>query len=173
MTEAIPIIEFVTLGAETPVEKRSDVNVPLLRKTLDWAYGEWQKARRGEISEWNQEDWMLPTEAVMPFDEDEVIAAVQQGLACGTSCCIAGKVAFDDGWRTRVPWGSSWLVHPAAPGAEYPAREVGADLLGLTDSQAHELFSGNNKIHDLYRIAARITDGEITVPAELADGLQS
>jgi hypothetical protein len=143
------------------------VNVPLLRKTLDWAYGEWQKAQRGEISEWFQNHWMIDTLDIAPRDIN-VSAAVRSGAACGTSCCIAGKVAYDAGWRPAYSYGSSYAAHPDKPGEKRLIRDVAEKLLGLNGWDSTDLFRGSNTIYDLYETAERITNGEITMPPELA-----
>lgn len=142
------------------------INVPLLRKTLEWAYGEHLKAERGEVSEWSQGDWMAPTRDVQPWnlDREDVDAAVQEGTACGTACCIAGKVAYDEGWRPVAFQGGTIT---GRDGRVDSAFEVGARLLGLNDGQAKDLFNGCNTIGELYWIAGGITDGEIEPPPGL------
>lgn len=142
----------------------SEINVPLLRKTLDWAHEEWQKHLRGEISEWQQGTWMINTADLYEHSE-KVYAAFRAGQACGTACCIAGKVALDDGWHTTYA-GLGGRIY--RDGESRSAFFVGAELLGLDEDQATELFSGSNTIYNLYAVAGALTNGEITLPPELS-----
>lgn len=144
----------------------SDINVPLLRKTLDWAHEEWQKKRRGEISEWNQGAWMASTVDLYYGRQAMVIEALRQGTACGTACCIAGKVALEAGWHTVVSGGLGGTL--SREGEMSDAYSVGMELLGLDEEQAMALFSGSNTIWSLYAIAGAITNGEIALPPELS-----
>jgi len=132
-----------------------DVNVPLLRKTLEWAYEQHLKAERGEPSEWNQSNWILTTE-------------------CGTVCCIAGKITIDAGW-TPV-WGfvgggevvrRDGISDDVSDDVSSYASDVATRELGLTEGQAQLLFSGANTIEDLYSLAGQFTDGEVQPPPEL------
>lgn len=145
-------------------EATPTVNVPLLRKTLEWAYGEWQKVRRDEISEWNQGNWMVSTAGLYDYSE-KVYEAFRQGAACGTACCIAGKVALDDGWHPAMTRGLGGFAY--RDGERADVFDIGRDLLGLTNEQANWLFAGGNTIYNLYSIANQITDGEIQPPPEL------
>ena len=126
----------------------STVNVPLLRKTLDWAYDQYQLSLRGLPSEWSQGEWIRHSSAV----------------SCGTVCCVAGKIALEAGWRSLHGDGGSVVIQD---GVIDFANAVAADELGLTRDQAEALFSGGNTIGMLYAIAGQLTDGEITAPPEL------
>lgn len=124
------------------------VNVPLLRKTLDWAYEQYQLLLRGLPSEWDQSSWIRHSSAV----------------SCGTVCCVAGKIALEAGWVSRQGDGGSLI---ARDGVVDTASRVAARELGLAPGQAEALFSGGNTIGMLYAVAGQLTDGEITAPPEL------
>lgn len=98
-----------------------------------WAAGEDAKQRLGLPSEWKQTFWLTRE-------------------SCGTACCMAGKVAVDDGgipifdtqgeaFRVRLPGGKTQGV------SEY-AREV----LGLDYFDASDLFSANNQLTDVLHV---------------------
>jgi len=146
----------------------TEVNVPLLRKTLEWAHGEWQKKRRGEVSEWDQAVWMASTAALHGYDA-KVFEAFKAGTACGTTCCIAGKVALDAGWHHGF---RSHLGGTVYREGEYRSTEsVAMELLGLDSDTAFRLFNGVNSIYSLYAVAAEITGGEIQMPPELMEAV--
>jgi hypothetical protein len=62
------------------------INVPLLRKVVEWA--EEQANLSPEDRIWRQQVWIL-TDSELMTDADPY---------CGTTMCIAGKVALDAGW---------------------------------------------------------------------------
>lgn len=125
--------------------KPPGVDVPRLRKTVEWAYEQWQRAERGEPSEWNQGTWidqrMFPT--------------------CSTVCCIAGKIALDDGWTPTTHDGS--VVTKPGKG-ERVTSVLALELLGIANDR---LFRGSNDIWDIFEIAGELTDGEIEPPPGL------
>lgn len=123
---------------------RPEVNVPLLRKTVEWATDQWRKAQRGEASEWTQKFYFVK----------------RQRLDCGTACCIAGKVVLDAGYEPAYEDGdvTAWAV---GDGEERPAGEIARELLGLSMFQGERLFWEDNSIHDIWRIAEEISGGEI------------
>jgi hypothetical protein len=151
--------------SETDAPLERSVNVPLLRKTLEWAHEEWNKKLRGEISEWAQGTWMTSTTNI--YGTERTVEALRAGTACGTACCIAGKVALDDGWHQDGMSGLGGTLR--RDGETDNAFDIGQELLGLNADQAAALFSGYNTIYSLYRIARDITDGEIQAPPELSD----
>jgi hypothetical protein len=147
------------------------VDVPLLRKTLEWAYTEWQKHLQGKPSEWNQCNWIGPAREArnnIVLDDDELVAeAVRTGEICGTACCIAGKIVIDDGWSVPSPYyGTGGSVVRKGNRKEHVI-DVAAELLGISETNANALFYGSNTIYDLYRIASELTDGEIQIPEGL------
>lgn len=175
----------------------SKVNVPLLRETLEWALNEHRKQEAGLPSEWDQGNWLSSVHDATvkrlanytyyassvrgSYDEalakaTEQVEALNLPMACGTACCIAGRIVLVNGWESRE--GNDIEVFK---GDEvWPVDTLAAELLGLSpslplyeydDDGDFELFEGDNTIRDLYRIAGELTDGEIEMPAELVEAL--
>lgn len=115
-----------------------NLDVALLGKELDWATSEWRKARRGEQSEWMQHSWF-----------------------CGSACCVAGKICLDAGWTKDI--GDAYVTKN---GVVSTASEVANAELGL-EGGTHNLFSGDNLIWDLWRIAEQITNGVLRAPLDV------
>lgn len=139
----------------------SNVNVPLLRKAIEWAEAE--AAKPPPQSEWHQGGWKCrPRAHAMLLAEEECIgeygvdvkrwnAVTEQLLPdCGTSYCVAGYVTmvvhgmkFDNDWYDAND-------HVAA---------IAADLLGIEPPGCRQrpekghLFCAANTIQDLRRIA--------------------
>lgn len=115
----------------------STVNIPLLRKAVEWAEAE--AAKPPELCEWDQGAyrWVNPWMYGMKSRE------------CGTCYCIAGYV-------------TSLVNEDFANGGAVPdPAEIAADALGIerfngtADAGAH-LFSDDNSIEDVRRIAEQI-----------------
>src|SRR5690606_1799762 len=101
------------------------------------------------------------------WDNEELVEkALSAGTACGTSCCIAGKVALDAGWKPASGVGGAAVLRD---GEFRTVRDVAIELLGLSEDDATRLFYGLNSIYDLYRIANEITGGQIATPVDLLD----
>lgn len=117
------------------------VNIPLLRKAVEWAEGEAAKPR--ELSEWEQGYWMLSVQTRVEAAANAerfghgLLPEFVKAPECGTCYCIAGYVAHSAG----------------LDGA--PRREA-RDLLGLSRQQAENLFDAYNTIEDVRRIAESI-----------------
>jgi hypothetical protein len=144
------------------------VDAPRLAKTLDWALEQHWRAEAGLFSEWNQAAWMRHSDDLARERGmyEEYLVAQRAGATCGTACCIAGKVALDNGYHSVHGNGGDAVIHRRTR-ARVGAAKVAAELLGLTTWQADLLFSGGNRITDLYAIAEVLTGGEITAPPEL------
>lgn len=118
-------------------------NIPLLRKVVEWVE-EQEQLTKGRV--WDQWSYYAYWEQQSPW--------------CRTSMCVAGKVAWDAGWRPV------WGVESPLDGWETPSIEkdgttafasvVGAELLCLTQSQAENLFAADNDAADIRRIAESI-----------------
>lgn len=92
-------------------------DIPRLRKIVEWA--EEQEALDRSDRQWNQQIWLNE---------------------CGTACCVAGKVVLDDGWKPiRDPLSGGLEVHK--DGRRSDVVSVATQILGLTNSQAGQLFS--------------------------------
>ena len=105
----------------------NNVNVPLLRKAVEWAEAE--AAKPVDQSHWNQMDWVSER-------------------ACGTAYCIAGYVAQLQDERLV----SQSTIYDE-DGKYLSSRLVAMEALGLTPPQAGVLFWGANSIEDVRRIA--------------------
>lgn len=125
----------------------SGINVPLLRKAIEWAEAE--AAKPEELCEWQQGFWVLPKSDHDPaayIDVEELDVAkirAYEGLAeeCGTCFCIAGRVAHESGQVVSYSRG---------------VKREAASLLGIDIAAAHRLFASNNTIEDVRRIAEEI-----------------
>lgn len=106
------------------------VNIPLLRKAVEWAEAEAAKPDR--YCEWWQASYKLDGEDI--------------GRECETCYCIAGYVVHLNGG-----------LPPDGDYEDYD--EIAANLLGI-DTDHHNfgsgLFNGDNKIEDVRRIAEQI-----------------
>ena len=120
----------------------TSVNIPLLRKAVEWAEAE--AAKPFELCEWRQAMW------VTTFDEDatrkwKFIAqrttreALGKAPECGTCYCIAGYVVAAVDGREHV---------------SLSTEERAAQLLGLPGHS--DLFDAVNTIEDVRRIAEDI-----------------
>lgn len=115
------------------------VNIPLLRKAVEWAEAE--AAKPFEVREWNQFYWKLPPSAAQTTPHLFGIDSGQpKAEACGTCYCIAGYAAEVQGAAART--------------SDIPV--VARKALGLTEFQANQLFNANNTIEDVRRIAEDI-----------------
>lgn len=117
------------------------VNIPLLRKAVEWAEAE--AAKPWELCEWNQQDTIRPPENVLPSFRDlqaGVSVSAQKAAECGTCFCVAGYVV-------AVIDGPAWRDSRMKRAAEH---------LGLNDDDAWDLFAANNTIADVRRIAESI-----------------
>jgi hypothetical protein len=125
----------------------TEVNIPLLRKAVEWAEAE--AAKPAPLREWEQNFWYLPPEVRAErlekrgddFTERER-EAYQKAPECGTCYCIAGYVASQLGHDFST---SGWEVE-----------DVAAEALGLDLDQSDDLFDGRNTIEDVRRIAEEI-----------------
>lgn len=127
----------------------SEVNIPLLRKAVEWAEAEAQKP--DELREWEQAYYSVPTveqyrlndlgscgsEADVVYTRNQIL---RKSPECGACFCIAGYTQY-------VTTGS--LDHRTAFDAAQAA-------LGITWNEARELFHANNTIGDVRRISEEI-----------------
>jgi hypothetical protein len=93
-----------------------------------------------------------------------------QGVWCGSACCLAGHVVALDGWEfietNQLPGQFSRVTKD---GITKTVPTAAADVLRIHDDQAEELFDGVNDLDDLWTLAARFTGGAVQLPAELRD----
>lgn len=111
------------------------VNVPLLRKVVEWAEAEAENARRGSLSQWYQGDYIMET-------------------GCGTAYCIAGWTLHEAGYTDEE-------IKQMSTNGKAPAKA--AELLGIEFNRGygdgHRLFFGSNSIEKV-RILAEEAAGE-------------
>lgn len=144
------------------------VNAPVLRKELEYI-----TAHRDE---WNQEIWL-----------SEHRDSYLEPTTCGTTGCLAGNTVLHAGLIhgvTRVYWSEAaqqyvagvTLYTPCDPERVAPDEaaswsETAAGILGLTRSQANQLFASGNSLHNLWELAYCFTadsDDVIEVPLEVS-----
>lgn len=128
------------------------VNIPLLRKAVEWAEAE--AVKPPELREWEQAFWSLtPAQRDLRIENQRLSGeqpedyydnlsreAYYKAPECGTCYCIAGYVAAIEGVKA-----SGWET-------AYVAEE----RLGLDSEDADALFSSTNTIADVRRIAEEI-----------------
>jgi len=126
-----------------------DVNIPLLRKAVEWAEAEAMKPI--EMSRWEQTMWVT-TPQDQAYSRARLAElgprgwngwmeqAAKRAPECGTCYCIAGYIAHE--------------VEGMAVGRS--ADDAAGDLLGISTDNADELFNANNTIEDVRRIAESI-----------------
>lgn len=109
-------------------------NVPLLRKVVEWVEAE--EAKPEEQREWYQPSYFVRRSH---FD-------------CETVCCVAGKIALDEGWVPRFGIGHLTSVCEK-DGVVTLASEVARNALGLDEYQSYNLFHGGNTASRVRRLA--------------------
>lgn len=120
---------------------RSTVDAERLNHLLAWAEAEDLKAQAGLPSAWDQTVW---------------------SNSCGTACCIAGKVALEDGGKPVArEYGQMKLVNEfrMPNGQEVEPEAYARRELGLTDDEAEALFESNNDLDRLRGLVAAIVAG--------------
>lgn len=122
---------------------KSRVDAERLRHLVAWAESEDAKARAGLPSEWNQGIW---------------------SNACGTACCIAGKVALEDGGKPIAiarPCTNATVVSSfrMPDGSEVDTSIYAQSALGLGDHQAEALFESSNDLDRVRRLVDDIIEG--------------
>lgn len=145
------------------------VNIPLLRKAVEWAEEQEQLdelERQWEQASWLKSkydkavDWMYSQSAVT-LGQVRVINTqrfLEQHPECGTSYCIAGYVAqLVDPAYMEDEYGGQEDVDGLGSEAEFHSSKVAQRALGLTTSQAQMLFDGDNaRAYDIRHIAETI-----------------
>lgn len=140
---------------------RTTIDVELLRKELEHV--------TAHPEEWDQTRWIVRT-------------------SCGTTGCLAGGTALRAGYRPyevtdvigQLTWvyvahddpirDSSSVEDLTAPDPRVlSVSSVARRLLGITNTQANDLFAPHNTLEDLWIIASELTDGAIEVPPDVID----
>ena len=119
------------------------VNIPLLRKAVEWAEAE--AAKPPELCEWVQAWWRTAPDASEGSWEWRVRNgrhrwdAVARSHECGTTYCIAGYIAEQVAGRVESGWS-----------------QIAQEALGIHALAASRLFDAVNTIQDVRRIAEEI-----------------
>ena len=116
-----------------------DVNIPLLRKCVEWAEAEAMKLDQRE-SQWEQGAWVRMAEDI--------------GRNCGTCYCIAGYVTLMGEGIERDEVGI-FGFRDVSGKTIFPCKYA-QESLGLSDRQTGQLFRAANTIEDVRRIAEEI-----------------
>jgi hypothetical protein len=129
------------------------INRKRLIALAEWAAAQDARRRLGLPNEWVQANWLTK-------------------LSCGTACCLAGKVALEDGGKPYLRdehWEETYEYDIASrvtfPGEPKPVwvSEYAQEVLGLTEEQRLKLFASTNDLDDVLRVI-----GELLNPIELA-----
>ena len=159
------------LREETAELNRPPLNVPLLRKMVDWVKE--QSTLAEDDRDWNQEAWAFRhhldqiklDQDWIKLDQDwiKVLNAKRDVLdpMCGTSVCVAGKIALDAGWDFDFGDGdvSGRVAEWAKKGDEYQRIEhIAMRELGINDAQADYLFGSDNEAEDIEQIAEEFAE---------------
>lgn len=104
------------------------VNIPLLRKAVEWAEAE---AELGSAGKWYQRDY------------------IQVDAACGTRYCIAGWTLHADGWSDED-------IDRTGETAAHAAAVLGVPEFDGNPEKGAHLFSDQNTIEDIRRIAEEL-----------------
>lgn len=152
----IEVAPLPSLGTPLPVPKRHTINVPLMRKVLEYLETNPEKHEQGC---WAWSDAATVAEAT--YD-------------CGTVACMAG-------WTVLLADVGRWLhmtccdecaatleLQAVIDGDTYDVAEGAERLLGLTSRQGDQMFSGSNSRDDLWDYADEFTFGDIDSNERLA-----
>lgn len=130
------------------------VNIPLLRKAVEWAEAE--AAKPWEECQWEQTRYVSAPQQISMRDINGIeISNTRKSDDCGTCYCIAGYVGAMLGFDFDQVCGgrpASW----SASDMDLCVDEYAANALGLPDGQADRLFMATNTIEDVRRIAEEI-----------------
>lgn len=143
--EANFTIEVVDAGEVVTTGSHTDAQRARLLELKGWLYGEHLKKQAGLPSEWDQAMWGRDT-------------------ACGTTCCIAGKVVLEAGGvfinKITMPNGTTRYDEALMPdGSEVSIGAKARELLKLSEQQSGMLFAGANSYEQAVAIIDAIIDG--------------
>ncbi|GAA3510338.1 hypothetical protein GCM10022234_00760 [Aeromicrobium panaciterrae] len=120
------------------------VNIPLLRKAVEWVEAEADKPL--EICQWLQGDWInRPSDRARMVEhyrsDDEFAVSLRAKTPdCGTCYCIAGYV-------------DQVILGNPEPFTDSYVETRAAEALGLSDNQADRLFHSDNTVEDVRALA--------------------
>lgn len=114
---------------QTPVDFEPTPDLGLLRKAVDWARTEAERP-------WDESEW---------YQEQFYIEGAEVGKSCETAFCIAGYVtSLDHTFRDMVRMGT------------VNVSDYAQAVLGLTEAEACDMFSGGNTLEDVERAAGAV-----------------
>lgn len=118
----------------------SEVNIPLLRKAVEWV--EQQDSLPEEKREWMQSTYVAR--------ESYRVNILRHKTGCGTAYCVAGYIgAMVDPRFDIVDWAEQ------TDGSQVHVSDVAQKSLGLTDSQAGQLFYYGNGSRQIRTLAEK------------------
>ena len=120
----------------------SDVNVPLLRKAVEWV--ETEATKPIATREWYQRSWRRSDGSMVLNEEDEYVSH------CGTAYCVAGYV----GQMLQPQFQHSQWAE--LDGKSVHVADFASEALGLTGDESERLFHYDNTAQDVRRIAEKI-----------------
>ncbi len=153
----------------------TEVNIPLLRKLVEWAESDYAAHELAEYSgstdakrSWLQSYWAYGATTDQEVRHDGVTyRVVESNVDCGTSFCIAGNACHwqGDTFLTSVIAGydpvrdHAYMLINAETGEVQEIRNRAAALLGINANEAvgpGGLFFSANRIEDIRRIAEEL-----------------
>lgn len=130
-------------------ENTNEVNIPLLRKAVEWAEAENAKgldAVGRPLGEWYQGDWHTNKSWWVEYSTHDTTNT------CGTAYCIAGYV----GQLLEPAFQKSDYLHENTED-EIHVSKFAQEALGLTNDQASSLFAGGNDIERIRELAEKFS----------------
>jgi len=131
---------------DTPATEPPTVNVPLLRKAVEWVEAQIELDGWGQ---WDQTAWVTP--------EGERIDLYDLEVGCGTAYCVAGYIGqllnpayAGDMWGGGAPFEGG--VHVS---------DIAREALGLTTMQADLLFESTNGPRRIRELAEGFAGGAL------------
>lgn len=126
----------------------NNVNVPLLRKAVEWVEAE--AAKPPEVRDWYQAAW------VNNWNSVDAATGVH---TCGTTYCVAGYVGqLVDPVYADDAWGHQW--EPDVDERVHVSK-VAQAALGLNDDQARALFNASNTATQVRTLAESFVGGAL------------
>lgn len=127
------------MGIDTDLPK---LDLQLLRDLVFWAEGDDRKFK----ARWNQHEW----------------ATQERNGVCQTAYCIAGQAVAQAGIKIEyvLSYEHDGIKHMFAERTENGRwiSDEAADILGLTEDEADDLFDGDNEFSDVKRVAEQICE---------------
>lgn len=143
-----------------------EFDAPLLRKSVEWVLE--QSGVHGPEREWNQLTWgegrVLPGRGFSRAGDRYRRVEILERVNCGTSCCVAGKVCLvagdtfvinvdDEDGVVRAGTVVEVSHVMTAEGDLVSISDRAQALLGITDNETGQLFSGLNNASSVLRKA--------------------